>query len=89
MPSLSFTPNIARHVRTPGEQVAGATLREALEAYFRGHPEVRSYVLDDQGCIRKHVAVFINGELVVDRHALSDRLAEGDDIYVMQALSGG
>ena len=39
--------------------------------------------------VRKHVAVFLNGETVRDREGLADAVAEGDEIFVLQALSGG
>lgn len=89
MPTLSFTPTIARHVQAPSADVDGATLRDVLDAYFRLHPAVRSYVLDDQGAVRKHVAVFINQELIRDRRDLGDSVGERDDVFVAQALSGG
>lgn len=87
--TLSFTDNLARHLECPSADVDGATLQEAFEDYFRHHPRVRGYVLDDQGGVRKHVAIFINEQLVTDRHRLTDPLRDGDRIYVMQALSGG
>lgn len=49
----------------------------------------RSYVLDDQGLLRKHMIVFINGETVRDRDQLTDAVTDDAEIYVMQALSGG
>jgi sulfur carrier protein ThiS len=89
MPRLSFTKNLERHVVCPPLQVSGATVREALEHYFARHPEVRSYVLDDQGAVRKHMVVFVNGEQVDDRERQSDAVKAADEIQVMQALSGG
>lgn len=89
MTTLSFTPNLRRHVETPTVRVDGATLRQVLEGYFQANPQVRGYVLDDQGAVRKHVAIFLNEELIRDRTGLSDPVAEGDDIFVVQALSGG
>jgi molybdopterin synthase sulfur carrier subunit len=64
-------------------------VREALEQYFGKHPQVRSYVLDEQGALRQHVVVFVNGSQVRDRAAQQDAVDDGADIYVMQALSGG
>jgi hypothetical protein len=69
--------------------VPGATVIEALEAYFERHPRVRGYVVDEQGALRRHVVVFIDGEQARDRDRLSDPLRDGAEIYVMQALSGG
>jgi hypothetical protein len=46
-------------------------------------------VLDEQGTLRKHMAVFINGESIHDRIHLSDPVPPDGEVYVMQALSGG
>jgi sulfur carrier protein ThiS len=86
---LNFTPNLARRLACPGAEVAGTTVREALEDYFRGNPKARGYVLDDQGAVRKHVAIFVNRVLIRDRRKLTDAVANGDEIFVVQALSGG
>lgn len=64
-------------------------MREALERVFRENPRARGYVLDEQGALRKHMAVFIDGETVQDRIGLSDGVGADSQIYVMQALSGG
>lgn len=87
--TLSFTPNLARHLACPDAAVAGATLSEALDGYFKSNPRVCAYVLDDQGAVRKHVAIFVNREPIRDRDKLSDAIADGDEIFIMQALSGG
>jgi molybdopterin synthase sulfur carrier subunit len=61
----------------------------ALDAYFSAVPKARSYVLDDQGRLRRHVAVFVDGELLTDKTNLKLAVAAQTEIYVMQALSGG
>ena len=47
------------------------------------------YVLDDQGALRRHVAIYVNGRAIGDRVRLTDPVAADDEIYVFQALSGG
>ena len=89
MPKVSFTQNLRRHLSVPRVDVQGATVREALEAVFGENPTLRSYIVDDQGRLRKHVAVFIDGEMVEDRDGLSDPVEPSADLVVMQALSGG
>ncbi|HVK66588.1 MAG TPA: MoaD/ThiS family protein [Polyangium sp.] len=89
MPRVTFTPHIARHVPCPARDVDGRTVREALDAYFAAEPAVRGYVLDEQGVIRKHVVIFVDGQQTTDRTSLGDGVGEGSVIYVMQALSGG
>lgn len=89
MVSVHFTANLRRHVDCPEMQVEGSTVHDALDAYFAAHPAVRSYILDEQGAVRRHVAVFANGSQITDPATLSDPVEDGTEIYVMQALSGG
>ncbi|MFZ5557518.1 MAG: MoaD/ThiS family protein [Pseudomonadota bacterium] len=89
MARVSFTAALRRHVEAPPARIDGSTVREVLERYFADRPQVRSYVLDDQGAVRKHVAIFLNQTPLQDRAAQSDPVRENDEIYVIQALSGG
>lgn len=84
-----FTSNLARHLACPPAEVPGATVRVALEAVFAANPRLERYVLDDQGGLRTHVNVFVDGELVRDAEGLSDPVSPGGEIYVLQALAGG
>ena len=89
MPTVSFTPNIQRHVSCPPAVVEGDNVRTALEAVFRGNPRARAYVLDEQGAVRPHMVVFVDGRQIRDRRHLSDPVTSNAEIYVAQALSGG
>ena len=89
MPTVRFTDNIQRHVSCPSREVAGGTLRDVLEMYFRENEPARGYVLDDQGRLRQHMAVFIDGRQIRDRDGLSDELTPGSIVDLIQALSGG
>lgn len=89
MHRVQCTQNLLRHVRVEPCVVEGRCLKDALEAVFCLYPELRGYVMDDRGAVRKHVAIFINGEFAKDRYDLTDPLEEPAEIYIMQALSGG
>ena len=89
MPQIIFTPTLQRHVKVPPREVEGGTVREVLDRLFAEAPGVRGYVLDEQGALRKHVTVFVDGETVQDRDGLSDPVGAAGQVYVMQALSGG
>jgi hypothetical protein len=89
MPRVVFTSHLLRHVSCPESSVAGDTLAAALHEVFRAQPQVRDYVLDEQGELRKHVVVFIDGLRVRDRRKLSDPVGQATEIYVLQALTGG
>lgn len=87
--TVVFTPNLRRHVECPTEVVAGETVREVLDAVFAANPRLRGYVLDDQGALRHHMNVFVDGEPIDDKARLSDPVRPASEVYVMQALSGG
>jgi sulfur-carrier protein len=89
MPWVRFTRNLQKLVDARDTHVEGATVADALAACFALDPSIERYVLDDQGAVRRHVAVFVNGALVADRAGLSDPVGADDEVYVMQALSGG
>jgi hypothetical protein len=89
VPHLAFTPNLARLVSVPEGTFGGGTVREVLESAFATRPDVRGYVLDDQGALRKHVMVFVDGQQVLDRTRLDDPVGPAGEVFVMQALSGG
>jgi hypothetical protein len=89
MARIVFTANVQRHVACPEAEAAGTTVREVLENTFAGNPQARSYVLDDQSALRKHMTVFIDDKAIRDRVKLSDPVTATSTIHVFQALSGG
>ena len=89
MPTIYLTSHLRRVAPSGFTRVDAATLGGALDAYFEAAPRVRSYILDDQGRLRRHIAVFVDGELLMDKGNLKLPVAAQTEIYVMQALSGG
>lgn len=89
MPFIYFTPNLRRHTECPDEPCDGTTVAELFERYFARWPQVRGYVLDDQGHVRHHVKVLVDGRNLLDRAAQTDTLAAASCVHVFQALSGG
>ena len=89
MARIAFTPNLQRHLEVPEVTVDARSVAEALEAAFVANPRLRSYMLDDQGRLRRHVAIFVDARQVNDRLRLSDPLGPNSEVFVVQALSGG
>jgi molybdopterin synthase sulfur carrier subunit len=89
MATVTFTPNLQRHVECPPTAVAGTVVAEVLAAVFADNPRLRGYVVDERGVLRKHMVVFVDGRQIVDRERLSDPVGPDAEVYVMQALSGG
>lgn len=90
MPTVKFTYALKRFfpglAQTPA---TGNTLAAILDEMEASYPGVRSYVLDEQGHLRKHVNIFIDGTMIKDRATLTDPFSDSSEIYIMQALSGG
>ncbi|MEC5384649.1 MoaD/ThiS family protein [Uliginosibacterium sp. H3] len=89
MARIVLTQQLQRFTYVPEVEAPAENLREALEASFAENPQLRGYVLDEQGHVRKHVAVFVDGKMIRDRKDLSHPLAPTSEVYVLQALSGG
>lgn len=89
MPTVAFAPALTRHVPCAPQLVAAGTLAAALDAAFEAAPALRGYVLDEQGAVRKHVAVFVNGAMIRSRGDLAVPLHPEDRVLVIQALTGG
>ncbi|MEO7403893.1 MAG: MoaD/ThiS family protein [Burkholderiales bacterium] len=89
MARVIFTANLQRHLAVPEVEVSGATVRALLEGLFATNPQLRGYLLDDQGELRKHVTIFIDGARLQDRAGLTDAVAPATELYVFQALTGG
>lgn len=90
MPTVKFTYALSRFF--PGLKdtpAAGNTLNDVLKEMDSNYPGIRSYILDEQGSLRRHVNIFIDGALINDRTSLNDRFTGNSEIYIIQALSGG
>lgn len=89
MATLVFTQQLSRFTEVPEVDTPACQLRDALDSAFTINPRLREYVLDEQGHLRLHVVIFIDGRRVLDRQRLDDTLLSDSRVYVLQALSGG
>lgn len=78
-----FFPDLKDHA------VKGETVGDAIAQFEKLYPGISDYLLDEQGHLRKHVNIFVGGQLIQDRTGLKDKLEEGTEILIFQALSGG
>jgi molybdopterin synthase sulfur carrier subunit len=89
MAKLVFTQQLRRFTEVPEIDTAASDLRAALEDAYRVNPRLRGYIQDEQGHLRQHVAVFIDGLRIRDRVQLNELISANSTIHVLQALSGG
>ena len=71
MTRVEFASSIVRQTTVQPVDVTGRTIGEVFEQAFLQQPNLRGYVVDDQGAVRKHVAVFINDATISDRATLA------------------
>lgn len=82
-----FIPSVLRsYTDSDNVAVEGDTLADVLADLDQRFPGLRFRIVDEQGRIRRHIRFFVNGEQTFD---LGHRLADSDEIYIIQALSGG
>jgi molybdopterin synthase sulfur carrier subunit len=89
MAQLHFTAWLREVVPDGPLTAGGGTVGDALAAVFVERPHVRSYLLDEQGRLRKHVCIFADGKRLPHAAALTHGIRADSTLYVMQALSGG
>ncbi|MCA9686261.1 MAG: MoaD/ThiS family protein [Myxococcales bacterium] len=70
-------------------RVDATTVAEALQALEQLAPGSSFYICDERGRLRRHVNIFVDGELLRDRNTLADPVGPDTNIMIMQALSGG
>jgi molybdopterin converting factor small subunit len=65
--------------------IDGGSVGELLSELERAHPAARGWILDERGVLRRHINVFVNGELGGQETAVG----ADDRIDVLPAISGG
>ena len=89
MAQVFFTAHLRAVIEAPSVNADGRMVGEALDCVFRSHPRLKGYVLDEQGALRQHVCIFLDGTRLAHEAALAAPVSPTSEIYVMQALSGG
>lgn len=90
MARIKFTSALKRFFPSITEmEIHGNTVKETLHNVDKTYPGILNYLTDDHGHLRKHVNIFLKGELVKDRITLNDAVNSQDELLIFQALSGG
>jgi sulfur-carrier protein len=70
-------------------EIAGTTVGTVLASLGQAHPGVGQRVLDEQGALRRHVNVFVNGESIRYLDGVETPVGDGDEVWILPAVSGG
>lgn len=87
MAKVFFTSHLREVAPRGPVNVDGETVGAVLEKIWAEYPLLQSYVVNEHGRLRRHIAVFLDGRLL--KSALRTRVRPDSEVYVMQALSGG
>jgi sulfur-carrier protein len=74
-------------LRLPAD--ARITVAEVFARLASEYPGIRQRVLDDQGNLRHHVNVFVNGENVRFAQGLATVVDAASEVAILPAISGG
>lgn len=69
--------------------IRATTVSEALAQLKSEHPALHRCVCDETGAVRKHIHLFVDQTLVRPGEGPHTRLAPGDVLFIMTAVSGG
>jgi molybdopterin synthase sulfur carrier subunit len=90
MPTVRFTRHLRRFFPDLEDgTVDGDTVAAVIKGLDEQYPGFAHYIADERGRLRQHVNIFIGDSLIHDREALQDSVAPDDEVFILQALSGG
>ena len=69
--------------------VSGGTVGAAVEAAITLHPKLRESLFASPGQIQPFVHMFVNGRDIREQGGLSAPVADGGEVLIIQAISGG
>lgn len=85
MATVTLRAPLKQRVGTSSLEVQGATVAEVVRALESQAPEIKGWVADEKGRVRRHVNVFVNGEPASEE----DAVAPNDRIDIIHAITGG
>ena len=95
---MSATPTVTIHVPGPLRGYCGGVAELSMAAStvraMLGQLEQRQAVLyhnvcDETGAVRRHLNVFVNTTHIRDLNGIETPLAQGDEVTILPAVSGG
>ena len=86
---VTLTANLQKYFPQAKFEIDANTVADLLKKMDQRRPLFSTYIIEESGAIRKHVNIFIDGEVVRDKSHVDIPLKNGTQVHIMQALSGG
>ena len=69
--------------------VEAKQLSDVIVEINQHFPGLSNYILEENGSLREHLNIYLDGEVIMDRFGLSDNIDKKREIVIFQAISGG
>ena len=69
--------------------LGAGTVHDALQQLEREHEALYRNICDETGRVRRHLNLFVNSDHIRDLDGMETKLAAGDVLTVLPAVSGG
>lgn len=90
MPIVRFPALMKFYVDNQSEFLAnGSTIAELLEDILARYPALKSHLFDENGELRRHFNIFVNGVHIRDLEGVNTSLQEDDQVILMASAAGG
>lgn len=90
MPKVRFPALMKFYVDNQSEFLArGSTVAELLEDILTRYPGLKTHLFDENGELRRHFNIFVNGVHIRDLEGLNTSLREDDQVILMASAAGG
>ena len=80
--------NLRKQIDNPRLQISGATVGAVVDGLCEGKPALCEMLLED-GCIRPHYKITINGHDIALADGLDTLVREDDQIAIFSPIAGG
>lgn len=88
MVKVQLTANLQKYYPKSKFEIEAATVLDLLKKMDQVQKQFSTYILEDDNSVRKHVNIFVDGELL-PKTETKMTLKPGSTVHIMQALSGG
>lgn len=86
MPRVILPGLLTERVHRPDRiEIDGPTAGHVLQALEQRYPPLKGWVLNEQGRVRQHIKLFVNGK----EASLATGTSPGDELHIIPAISGG
>ncbi|MGC8487091.1 MAG: MoaD/ThiS family protein [Clostridia bacterium] len=70
-------------------ELPARSLADMVRELDARHPGMRHWLTESDGRFRQHLSVFVGGVRLNEASSDGHPLAEGEDVFVLRAVSGG